>query len=44
VVPQAAPVISLPPLGDNAPVEQVTDRDASVSHSHPDFPPIHSPQ
>lgn len=41
-VPQAAPVISLPPLGaDNAPREQVIDRDkdGSVSHSHPDFPP-----
>ena len=45
-VPQAAPVISLPPLGDNAPREQVInrDKDSSISRSHPDFPPVHSPQ
>lgn len=43
-VPQSSTTISLPPLGDNAPQEQVRDDDAAYSHSHPSFPPIHPPQ
>ncbi|WP_370678881.1 DUF3106 domain-containing protein [Comamonas sp. GB3 AK4-5] len=45
VTPQAAPVINLPPLGDNAPVQQTeTPQSGAVYSPHPDFPPIHSPQ
>lgn len=44
LVPQPATVIDLPPLGENAPHERVGDPDAAVSHSHPDFPPVHPPQ
>lgn len=42
--PQAAPVISLPPLGDNAPLQQTELPRSGGLYSHPDFPPIHSPQ
>ena len=41
VVPHAAPVISLPPLGENAPREEVNDTPVPFHNSHPDFPPVH---
>lgn len=43
VTPQAAPTVNLPPLGDNAPLEQTTPSNP-VTYSHPDFPPVHPPQ
>ena len=41
-VPQASPVISLPPLGENAPLEQTSEPAPPSAHGHPDFPLIHS--
>lgn len=43
VTPQAAPAVNLPPLGENAPLEQATPS-SPITYSHPDFPPVHSPQ
>lgn len=43
VTPHAAPVLSLPPLGDNAPMQTESPQSGSL-YSHPDFPPIHAPQ